>query len=226
MNNSGFIIAQLELVLRLILAALCGFAIGYERKNRLKEAGIRTHMIVALGAALIMIVSKDGFFDVLNVKNVVLDPSRIAAQIVSGISFLGAGTILVRRQGINGLTTAAGIWTTAAVGMAIGARLYVVGISATLLVLLIQILLHKQLRFLPNAVAEQLSLEMLDQPEAINNLEKMLQQHNIELLNLHIERQRHHLVEIRLAVKLPPHYKVASLMSLLGENEAIQSVDY
>ena len=101
---------QLELILRLLVASLCGFAIGYERTNRLKEAGIRTHMIVAVGSALVMIVSKYGFFDVMRLNNVTLDPSRIAAQIVTGIGFLGAGTILVRRSGINGLTTAAGLW--------------------------------------------------------------------------------------------------------------------
>ncbi|EPD09961.1 Mg2 transporter-C (MgtC) family protein, partial [Lacticaseibacillus paracasei subsp. paracasei Lpp48] len=97
---------QAELVIRLVVAALCGFAIGYERKNRFKNAGIRTHMIVALGAALIMIVSKYGFFDILDLKNMALDPSRVAAQIVSGVSFLGAGAILVRHNNVNGLTTA------------------------------------------------------------------------------------------------------------------------
>ena len=117
---------QAELVIRLVVAALCGFAIGYERKNRFKNAGIRTHMIVALGAALIMIVSKYGFFDILDLKNMALDPSRVAAQIVSGVSFLGAGAILVRHNNVNGLTTAAGVWTTAAVGMAIGAKLYLI----------------------------------------------------------------------------------------------------
>ena len=106
-------------------------------------------MIVALGSALIMIVSKYGFFDILNLKNMALDPSRVAAQIVSGVSFLGAGAILVRHNNVNGLTTAAGVWTTAAVGMAIGAKLYIIGLSATVLVLCIQVLLHHHYRWLP-----------------------------------------------------------------------------
>ena len=143
------ILNQVELVVRLLVAAFCGFAIGYERKNRFKNAGIRTHMIVALGSALIMIVSKYGFFDILNLKNMALDPSRVAAQIVSGVSFLGAGAILVRHNNVNGLTTAAGVWTTAAVGMAIGAKLYIIGLSATVLVLCIQVLLHDHYRWLP-----------------------------------------------------------------------------
>ena len=95
------VLNQVELVVRLLVAAFCGFAIGYERKNRFKNAGIRTHMIVALGSALIMIVSKYGFFDILNLKNMALDPSRVAAQIVSGVSFLGAGAILVRHNNVN-----------------------------------------------------------------------------------------------------------------------------
>ena len=106
--------SQLELLVRLIVAGICGSLIGYERKNRLKEAGIRTHMIVALGSALVMIVSKYGFADVLLLHNYILDPSRVAAQIVSGIGFLGAGIIFVRKQAISGLTTAAGICRRAA----------------------------------------------------------------------------------------------------------------
>lgn len=96
-----------------------------------KSAGIRTHMVVAVAPALFMLVSKYGFFDLLSLHDISLDPSRIAAQIVTGISFIGAGTILVRREQISGLTTAAGVWATAAIGMAVGAGMYVIGIVST-----------------------------------------------------------------------------------------------
>ena len=102
-----------ELFLRVIVASVLGYMIGYERKNRDKSAGMRTHAIVALGAALMMVVSKYGFYDVEKV-----DSSRVAAQIVSGVGFLGAGVIFVRNNTVSGLTTAAGLWTTAGVGMA------------------------------------------------------------------------------------------------------------
>ena len=103
-----------ECLLRIFLAALCGLVIGFERKARLKEAGVRTHLIVALGAALITIVSKYGFFDLaLFAEGIKADPTRIAAQIVSGVGFLGAGMIFMRHRTLTGLTTAAGIWTTA-----------------------------------------------------------------------------------------------------------------
>lgn len=180
---------QLELILRLLVASLCGFAIGYERTNRLKEAGIRTHMIVAVGSALVMIVSKYGFFDVMRLNGITLDPSRIAAQIVTGIGFLGAGTILVRRTGVNGLTTAAGLWATAAVGMAVGAKLYVVGIATTAIVLLIQIVLHSQkLPFLPHVDTTHVTIVM-DQNEAeIKALRTALRKLDIVIANLEMKR--------------------------------------
>ena len=112
---------QLDWLLRIIIAAICGAIIGYERAIQRKSAGVRTHIVVAIASALFMIVSKYGFADLLNMHDIALDPSRIAAQIVTGISFIGAGTILVRREQISGLTTAAGVWATSAIGMAIGA---------------------------------------------------------------------------------------------------------
>ena len=124
-----------EFIVRLLLAGILGSAIGIERKAHFKQAGLRTHFVVAIGSALIMIVSKYGFSDVVNGTSVVVDPSRIAAQIVSGIGFLGAGVIIFQRNAIRGLTTAAGLWTTAGIGMAVGAGAYVIGIVATALVL-------------------------------------------------------------------------------------------
>ena len=109
-------LTQLDWLIRLILAGVCGYAIGYERNSRSKNAGTRTHLIVALSAALMIIVSKYGFMDIISTHGVNLDPSRIAAQIVSGIGFLGAGMIFVHNQSVNGLTTAAGIWATSGIG--------------------------------------------------------------------------------------------------------------
>ena len=126
-----------DFALRLFVAGMMGVAIGLEREYRSKEAGYRTHFMVALGSALMMIVSQYGFDDVLKTDLVRLDPSRVASQVVSGIGFIGAGTIvLLHKQIVRGLTTAAGIWTTAGIGLAIGAGMYVVGIAATVLVLI------------------------------------------------------------------------------------------
>jgi putative Mg2+ transporter-C (MgtC) family protein len=113
-----------------------GAIIGLDREYRAKEAGYRTHFLVSLGSALIMIVSQHGFGEILDTPNVNLDPSRIASQVVTGIGFIGAGTIILHKQIVRGLTTAAGIWATSGIGLAIGAGMYILGISATILTLI------------------------------------------------------------------------------------------
>lgn len=124
-----------DFILRLCVAGLCGTAIGLDREYRVKDAGFRTHFLVAMGSALIMIVSQYGFADVLAHSGVGLDPSRVAAQVVSGIGFIGAGTIIIHRQLVRGLTTAASLWATAGIGLAAGGRMYIVAAAATLLTL-------------------------------------------------------------------------------------------
>lgn len=126
----------LDFALRLFVAGAMGVLIGLEREYRAKEAGYRTHFLVALGSALMMIVSQYGFTEVLKTDLIRVDPSRIAAQVVSGIGFIGAGTIILQKQIVRGLTTAAGIWATSGIGLAVGAGMYAIGIAATLLVLL------------------------------------------------------------------------------------------
>ena len=131
-----------EWILRLCAAGLMGALIGLERTARSKEAGIRTHTMVSVGACLLMLISKYGFTDI-NTG----DPARIAAQVVSGIGFLGAGIIFVRQDMVHGLTTAAGIWATSAIGLAYGAGMYLLGGIATILIVIIQ---HVLLRYLPH----------------------------------------------------------------------------
>ncbi|MBR5655190.1 MAG: MgtC/SapB family protein [Prevotella sp.] len=126
----------MDFILRILIAALLGGLIGLEREYRAKEAGFRTHFLVALGSALFMIVSAHGFADALLSPEHRLDVSRIAAQVVSGIGFIGAGTIIFQRHAVRGLTTAAGLWVTAAIGLASGAGMYVIASFATVLVLL------------------------------------------------------------------------------------------
>ena len=134
---------QTELVLRLALAAVLGAAVGVEREWRAKEAGLRTHQLVALGSCLFMVVSQYGFdlSTILSVQpagsdgSVRIDVSRVASQIVTGVGFLGAGVIVLHKRFVVGLTTAAAIWTTAAIGVAVGGGLYTVALAATALTL-------------------------------------------------------------------------------------------
>ena len=127
-----------EIIIRLALASLLGSIIGLERQRRDWAAGLRTHMLVCVGATLAMIVSAYGFEDVVNKPGISLDPSRIAAQVISGIGFLGAGTILfMKNEVVRGLTTAAGLWTVAAIGLAVGGGLYLPAFITTIIVLII-----------------------------------------------------------------------------------------
>ena len=192
MEFSGIVI-ELEYIFRLLLSGICGMLIGIERSNRSKEAGTRTHFIVACGASLIMLVSKYAFFDVItqglyNGVEVRLDPSRVASTIASGIGFLGAGMIFVHKNNITGLTTAAGIWATSGVGMAIGAGMYTVGIASTIIIIVAQIVLHlrgslnKQLRT-KNIIIKD--VEFLDYQEYI--MEKC-QNVGVKVIDVNIER--------------------------------------
>ena len=138
--ENNFTLLQLEYFIRIVLASFCGFFIGLERSKRQKEAGLRTHIILAMGCSLLTIVSKYGFADVMNLS---VEPSRIASNIVTGIGFLGAGVIFVRGGSVRGLTTAAGIWATAGIGIAIGCGLYGIGIATTIVLMIVQVVIHK-----------------------------------------------------------------------------------
>ena len=136
-NHSFNSIVELRHVISILIACACGWAIGYERKARNKQAGVKTHIIVALTSALMMILSKEAFLDTPS-----YDTSRVAAQIVSGISFIGGGIIFTRDKKVSGITTAAGIWATAGIGMAIGADFWIFGSFCSFIVVLVQLVTH------------------------------------------------------------------------------------
>ncbi len=137
------IASQYELYIRLLLACLCGAVIGFERSVRRKDAGIKTHVILALGSALTMIISQYGFLNLNLSGELKADVSRIASNILTSVSFLCAGVIFVRGASVKGLTTATGIWTTASIGMAAGAGMYAITVFVTCLVIVIHLLLVK-----------------------------------------------------------------------------------
>lgn len=156
---------------RLALSCLCGFIIGLERTKRQKEAGIRTHMIVAMGAALIMIVSKYGFYDILamNFDKLDVDASRMGSTILTGISFLGAGIILQRSGAVRGLTTAAGVWVTGGVGVAIGAGMYAAGIACTVLLVFVQLVLKAALSRVDDHADNGVEVYVRNRPDALTD---------------------------------------------------------
>ena len=138
-----FIMEQWIFVARLLGAAVCGGLIGYERQSRKKTAGVRTHVIISVAAATMMIISKYGFNDVLG-EYVRLDPSRVAAGIVTAVGFIGSGIIFFRNNNVSGITTSAGIWATVGVGMAMGCGMYVLGAVSTIIVMVSEVFLGRR----------------------------------------------------------------------------------
>ena len=160
---------ELSHLLNVLVAVVLGFAIGYERKLRYKEAGIRTHTIVCAGSALIMVVSKYGFGDTQ------ADAARVAAQIVAGIGFLGAGIIVYRKHEVHGLTTAAGVWATAGVGMAAGAGLYIIAAGATVILIGVQCIFHIKCKVFQTKKFFQVKICFVSDGSANNTIKELFQ---------------------------------------------------
>lgn len=222
---------EIECIIRILIAAICGSFIGIERKVRLKEAGTRTHLVVAFGSALFMVVSKYGFEDMilrasqLGGEAIKFDPTRIASTIVTGIGFLGAGTIFVRRNVINGLTTAAGLWSTAAVGMAIGAGQYIIGISATVLLSVFQWLLHTSKLFnRSSAIVMNFKLAPCEKP--IDKLTCLLESKGIIVKGVNFEKNSNNECKIECVVKMPAKISHIKLSDELCEVDFIIGVEF
>ena len=231
MLGSYSLLQWLEFLLRIIAAGVCGTAIGTERNIRLKDAGIRTHCIIACAAALFMIISKYGFADMAQATDTMLgsrgaDGARIAAQVVSGISFLGAGAIFKNGNIIMGLTTAAGIWITAAIGLAVGAGMYVVGVFATVLVLVIQFLFHRfSLGGLTAAIREvQFILE--DDIQLCRSIQDRLKADGLTILAVSIERRPRNEVCMCIKLKGLREKEEDQLLHIYGSMLKIRAVEF
>ena len=220
---------QLIYVLRIVLAGMCGGIIGVERTLRQKDAGFRTHIIVAVGAAIQIVVSKYGFYDALINEFVKVDVSRVASSIVTGFSFLGAGMIFVKGVNIKGLTTAAGILVTAAVGMTIGAGMYTVGIASVVLLLLVQIVFHKFLigfdKVLANDSITPCFIQIDNNPEAVAHMKQFLAENDVHIADSSVETEDdNRLLTVRLNVMLGKNVDINEVMGkLLTEQHVKQA---
>ena len=213
---------QMVCVVRLLLASVCGFAIGIERTNRLKDAGMRTHLIVCMASALMMIVSKYGFFDIAGYAEFFkVDASRVAANIVSGISFLGAGIIFVRNRSITGLTTSAGIWGTSGIGMAMGAGQYVIAIAGTAIIIIAQSLLHNEasdLLLLFHLLIMFLVLRIDGRNGTVSQTVQQIQALGGELVDLAVTQKKNDIIRVEMRIK--PGKNVDQL-TIIGELETL-----
>jgi len=210
--------------LRILIACICGGVVGYERKNRGKGAGIRTHSIVALASAMIMIVSKYGFLDIDKIAKAT-DSARLAAQVVSGVGFLGAGMIYFNRHSVKGLTTAAGVWATAGIGLAIGAGMYEIGIFTTLLIVFFQIILHKNQRVLHMPNEEVITVVIDDNNESLEILKQFLNRFEITIDSMKSKRLNDNKLELEFSVNIPADIDYNEVITAFSENKSIYSID-
>lgn len=211
------VLLELRYLVSVLVAVVLGFAIGYERKLRFKEAGIRTHTIVCAGSALIMVVSKYGFGD-----SIEADASRVAAQIVSGIGFLGAGIIIYRKHEIHGLTTAAGVWATSGVGMAAGAGLYVVATGATIILIAVQCLFHLNCKVFRTKKYFQIKICFVNGGEECGKVKELFQTDRFN--RLVIERKGQETI-YHATLNTDEEYSSARLNEIMSENPFIKSIE-
>ena len=212
------------LIIRMLVSCVCGIFIGLERSRRQKDAGIRTHMIVALGSALAMIVSKYGFFDLLQYEGFRADASRIASNVITGVGFLGAGVIFVRDVSIKGLTTAAGIWATASVGLAIGAGMYTVGIGATLVMIVFQLLFHRFFRSLENTVNE-FTVVIKDDNDAVKNFRNTLEDNKVLIEKCKMTRNPDSTIILDITIKKARTTSMDEILLIAEKDEDVLSVE-
>lgn len=203
-----------EYIIRLLIAGFCGVIIGYERTSKHKEAGIRTHVIVCMSAALMMLISKYGFSDSER-----FDGSRIAAQIVSGVGFLGAGIIFVKdRVTVSGLTTAAGIWGTAGVGMAVAAGLYTLGIISSIFIVFSNYFLKSTFSNLRDQKTLAIEIELEND---IFDLDRFLEYNHLRLISINSFAQDEH-KKLRLKANyFVDEFDMNKLMDSLKKEELV-----
>jgi putative Mg2+ transporter-C (MgtC) family protein len=212
------------LIWRLLLALVLSSVIGAERESRNKNAGLRTYALVGVGSALFMLISQYGFSHVLG-SHVTLDPSRVAAQVVSGIGFIGAGLIFVRRQDVRGLTTAAGVWVTAAIGMAAGGDLPLLAVSATALYLIVSFAFPPLSRLIPTSASAEAQLRITYREGAglLRQLITSCSEHGFAVADLGVEHAEGQPGEREVTVLLELRGR-GSVAELAGELESVDGV--
>ena len=214
---------NLEFLIRLLLSAGLGALVGLERSKRQKEAGVRTHCIIACTSALFMILSKYAFVDVaVGVDGLRgADPARIAAQVVSGISFLGAGVIFKNGNSIRGLTTAAGMWGTSAIGMAVGAGMYWLGFSEAAILVAIQVILHRFPVGADALTTQEILVEMADTAELQQRFDELLARHRGQVVESSLSREDGFL-RMELTVRLEPPVSHDEALTFMKENAGVR----
>lgn len=213
-----------EIILKLTLACILGGLIGLERESLNRPAGFRTYTLVCVGSALAMVVSMDMYFQFYQSVNA--DPGRIAAQVVSGIGFLGAGTIMKEGATVRGLTTAAGLWGVACIGLAVGAGMYLPAITTTALILFVLIYFAKfEEHFTGMRLYKGLVLVVNDGPGQVGMIGSILGEIGVLIKNISLNRLDGDLLEIELLLSLPSEVTIEEVIQRLSTARGMQSID-
>lgn len=215
-----------EFILRLLAATAMGAVIGLEREYHAKEAGVRTHLLVALGSCLFMILSIYGFDFMLGYDNVSFDPSRIAAQVVTGIGFIGAGTIIFQKQVVRGLTTAAGLWVTAAIGLACGNGMFWIALITTAIVLTSLGLINVYLPYLSQK--EHTVTFLVEDYNVLTEVMENLHKEKITVLNYELHKdaeENNGKMLVSLEIRMKRYNNIQGLSAILKNFEKAELVE-
>jgi len=215
-----------DFILRLLAATAMGAVIGLEREYHAKEAGVRTHLLVALGSCLFMILSIYGFDFMLEYDNVSFDPSRIAAQVVTGIGFIGAGTIIFQKQVVRGLTTAAGLWVTAAIGLACGNGMFWLALITTTIVLISLGLINVYLPYLSQK--EHTVTFLVEDYTVLTEVMENLHKEKITVLNYELHKdaeENNGKMLVSLEIRMKRYNNIQGLSAILKNFEKAELVE-
>jgi putative Mg2+ transporter-C (MgtC) family protein len=228
MDNPWYI-NELQIALRLVLAVMLGGLIGFEREQSSHAAGLRTHMMVCLGSCLLMLLSIYGFSAFVDEANVRVDPARLAAAVITGVGFLGAGTILHTGKGITGLTTAASVWVVSAIGLGVGAGFYFASSVATAMVLFVLWAMNKLERKYIRGKRERVIVVITeDRPRVLGRMQEVLDSRGINVRKMSVREEAAasefgHL-EVRLQIGAQNQQTVAQLLDILRFVEGVLEV--
>ena len=220
---------DLVYLFRIILAILAGAVIGYEREHRVKVAGLRTHILISMASALMMIISKYAFFDVLAqaaVPGLSLDVSRVAAGIIAGMGIFSGGIVFIGKRGnVSGLTTAAGIWATIGIGMVIGAGMYTVGIGSVILVEAVQFVLHHDLSIYRHAIIANVVFAFDDPDIGYDKLQDELKRYDARTSYLRWEKSQDKGSTLKCNIRFDNKYSRDEIVDILNGISEVTSFE-
>lgn len=233
-NPEVWQITYWEITLRLIIAVALGGLVGLEREWKNRSAGFRTHILVCIGSASIMLLSIHGFGAFVYEENVRTDPARLAAQVISGIGFLGAGTIIRNGSSISGLTTAASLWVVAAIGLCVGAGFYYAAALTTGLVLIsLYLLNHWEKTFLRKSRRNEVTLDILDRKDSFSQIIQMFRDNGFPVQSIVMESEDtiehdgkpERVQRIRFTLQVRRREKMLSIIEQISKQDVVLSID-